>query len=130
MMMCYDGACVMPSNYVLMNEDEMTYVEGGRVDTVSGTAKYLKGVASGFMAAWASLTGGYTYAAAAAAASGVGVGVSVIAGIGAAYCGFAANEYRGAYNYFSTKSQKSTKKYKMSTISFVGIITGVDSGAA
>lgn len=29
MEMCYDGALVMPSNYVAMNEDEMTYVEGG-----------------------------------------------------------------------------------------------------
>ena len=27
--MCYDGALVMPSNYVVMNEEEMTYVEGG-----------------------------------------------------------------------------------------------------
>lgn len=29
MEMCYDGALVMPSNYVEMNEDEMTYTEGG-----------------------------------------------------------------------------------------------------
>lgn len=29
MEMCYDGALVMPSNYAVMNEDEMTYVEGG-----------------------------------------------------------------------------------------------------
>ena len=29
MEMCYDGALVMPSNYALMSEDEMTYVEGG-----------------------------------------------------------------------------------------------------
>lgn len=27
--MCYDGALVMPSNYAVMNEDEMTYVDGG-----------------------------------------------------------------------------------------------------
>lgn len=27
--MCYDGALVMPSNYVVMDEDEMIYVEGG-----------------------------------------------------------------------------------------------------
>ena len=31
MEMCYDGALVMPSNYAVMNEDEMTYVEGGGV---------------------------------------------------------------------------------------------------
>lgn len=27
--MCYDGTLVMPKNYVLMNEEEMTYLEGG-----------------------------------------------------------------------------------------------------
>lgn len=27
--MYYDGALVMPSNYAVMNEEEMTYVEGG-----------------------------------------------------------------------------------------------------
>ena len=26
---CYDGALVMPSNYAVMDEEEMTYVEGG-----------------------------------------------------------------------------------------------------
>ncbi len=26
--MCYEGALVMPSNYVVMDEEEMTYVEG------------------------------------------------------------------------------------------------------
>ena len=31
MEMCYDGALVMPSNYAVMNEDEMMYVEGGAV---------------------------------------------------------------------------------------------------
>lgn len=28
--MCYDGALVMPSSYAVMNEEEMTYVEGGK----------------------------------------------------------------------------------------------------
>lgn len=35
MEMCYDGALVMPSNYAVMSEDEMTYVEGGKVYTAS-----------------------------------------------------------------------------------------------
>lgn len=30
MEMCYDGALVMPSNYAVMEEDEMVYVEGGK----------------------------------------------------------------------------------------------------
>ena len=29
MEMCYDGALVMPKNYSVVNEEEMTYVEGG-----------------------------------------------------------------------------------------------------
>lgn len=29
--MCYDGALVMPSNYAVMSEEEMTYVEGGGI---------------------------------------------------------------------------------------------------
>lgn len=31
MEMCYEGALVMPSSYAVMNEEEMTYVEGGAV---------------------------------------------------------------------------------------------------
>lgn len=30
MEMCYDGALVIPSNYAVMDEKEMTYVEGGK----------------------------------------------------------------------------------------------------
>ena len=29
MEMCYEGALAMPSSYVVMKEEEMTYVEGG-----------------------------------------------------------------------------------------------------
>ena len=29
MELCYEGALVMPSSYAVMNEEEMTYVEGG-----------------------------------------------------------------------------------------------------
>ncbi len=34
MELCYDGALVMPSSYMVMDEDEMSYTEGGE-------AKYL-----------------------------------------------------------------------------------------
>lgn len=30
--MCYDGALIMPSSYAMMNEEEMTYVDGGWVE--------------------------------------------------------------------------------------------------
>lgn len=42
MEMCYDGALVMPSSYAVMDEDEMTYVEGGK------EYKYKKGDATGY----------------------------------------------------------------------------------
>ena len=32
--MCYEGALVMPSSYAVMDEEEMTYVEGGFSDTI------------------------------------------------------------------------------------------------
>lgn len=39
MEMCYDGALVMPSNYAVMDEDEMMYVEGGSAkDWATGIA--------------------------------------------------------------------------------------------
>lgn len=33
--MCYDGALVLPSSYAIMEQEEMTYFDGG-------TAKHLK----------------------------------------------------------------------------------------
>lgn len=42
MVMCYDGALVMPSSYAVMNEDEMTYVEGGKAfKIIHGLAQQL-----------------------------------------------------------------------------------------
>jgi hypothetical protein len=126
--MTYDGAMVLPRNAMMMTENEMTYIEGGYVNTNYGTAKQLKILSASLMTGWFALAGGYTYAAAAAVASGVGVGLGVIAGIGAGYCAFAGNEYRKAYNYFSGKSQTSSTRYKMSTTSFIGFVTGVGYG--
>ena len=37
MEMCYDGALVMPSNYAVMSEDEMMYVDGGIDRTYKGS---------------------------------------------------------------------------------------------
>lgn len=40
MEMCYEGALVMPSSYAVMNEEEMTYVEGGLSWSGAKTAVY------------------------------------------------------------------------------------------
>ena len=126
--MCYEGAIVLPKNSVFVSTNEMSYVHGGATHTITGTAKTLKEKAGFYMAQWYTLAGGYTYAAAASAATGAGVPIAAISGLGAGYCFFVGNEYRAAYNYFSTKSQSSSTQYKMTTISFFAAITGVTYG--
>ncbi len=46
MEMCYAGAIAMPSSYVVMNEEEMTYTEGGYEDVIE---KKVFGVTTGIM---------------------------------------------------------------------------------
>lgn len=55
MEMCYDGALVMPNNYAVVSEEEMTYVEGGgtinvtiKASTIQATIGVLGGAVSGF----------------------------------------------------------------------------------
>ena len=60
MEMCYDGALVMPSSYAVMNEEEMTYVEGG------GTFFVKVGSNSFVMTALATIAGSMTTAKAVA----------------------------------------------------------------
>ena len=38
----YDGALVMPKNYAVVDEEEMTYVEGGWSNTIYGSLKSLR----------------------------------------------------------------------------------------
>lgn len=47
MEMCYDGALVMPSNFVTMDEEEMMYVEGGKFTRSS--AKQIALTAMGYV---------------------------------------------------------------------------------
>lgn len=54
MEMCYDGALVMPSNYALMDEDEMTYVEGGGIATLKANLRGIYNLVCNYMAKWMS----------------------------------------------------------------------------
>lgn len=121
---------VMPNNYVLMNDDEMTYMEGGYTSTSYGTAKNLKLLAQSNMVTWGGLAANYTIAAAVAAGSGVGLAGGAVAGLGAVVFSNNASKYASSFTYFSNLSQTSTKKYFMKTTSFLGVITGVSRGAA
>lgn len=102
MEMCYDGALVMPNNYAVVDEEEMTYVDGG-------AKKYIGTISSGWcntLAAAACVVGGLvtalcglvtivsgiatlcsygTFAAATAIAGGI---TCVAAGVTAAVSGY------------------------------------------
>ena len=121
--MTYTGAMVLPQNAVRMNTNEMRYVDGGKTIVTKGKASTLASYCGKCMGYFGTLSAGYTYAAAYGAATCVGVGLSVIAGLGAAYCGFLANEYRRAYNKLSGYEKKT--QCKLTEILFCGVTTGV-----
>lgn len=54
MEMCYDGALVMPSSYAVMSEDEMTYVQGGSINTLKNNLYGLYGIIENYVCKWAS----------------------------------------------------------------------------
>lgn len=81
MEMCYDGALVMPTNYAIMNEDEMTYVEGG------GTFYVEIGANSFVMTALATISGGLTTAKVTAALGAIGVTIATAIELGTAGMG-------------------------------------------
>ena len=58
MTMTYDGALVMPSSYAVMNEEEMTYTEGGKFISKS---KCIEGLAVIGMSPSTYITAALTY---------------------------------------------------------------------
>lgn len=125
MEMSYDGTLVMPSSYAVMDEEEMTYVEGGAKSEIRGTAAQLAKEARNAMLAF----GGGTLTATAITACAALTGIGLIAGgLVSGYGAFAANEFRCAYNYFESKSKTSKTRYKMVTTSLLGFLTGVSYG--
>lgn len=60
MELCYDGALVMPSNYAVMSEEEMTYTEGGT--TVMSKSQCCDGLAKiGIASPQIAIAGALTY---------------------------------------------------------------------
>lgn len=86
MEMCYDGALVMPSNYAVVSEEEMTYLEGGGSATVRDTAKNIRSRLTKVIGA--SLTG-----------TGVAAGLGAIIGTvsGAIIGAVLGNAYFGSF---------------------------------
>lgn len=108
MEMCYDGALVMPSSYALMDEEEMTYVEGGLSysKTSTGYKVTLSTRNCGDLAALAA-GGSITFATVSAVLGLTGVGIpgaiacavlAGVAGLGSAYMWLCSN-HRGATMY-------------------------------
>lgn len=62
MEMCYGGALVLPSSYAVMDEDEMTYVEGGAL-TTGQKAAIIAGIAIGGVALFVALAYGQVWLA-------------------------------------------------------------------
>ena len=54
MEMCYDGALVMPSNYAVMDENEMTYVEGGSLATLKSNLRGISTLVKNYLCKWMS----------------------------------------------------------------------------
>ena len=81
--MCYDGTLVMPSNCVVMDEEEMTYVDGGQI--VSGAGGWAVAASFGVCAAFmTTVAGSFTIATALAfMATVVGAPTIVLGIIGA-----------------------------------------------
>ena len=81
MEMCYNGALVMPSNYAVVNDNEMEYVEGG------GTT-YLKIGKNSFVAgALAALAGWGSKAMMTAALNAIGISIAASIELGTAGAG-------------------------------------------
>ncbi len=90
--MCYDGTLVLPSSYAVMEEEEMSYLEGGAVSTSYMTAKkassYLAGKASYYAACGLAGTGG-----------AIATSPSVLGALG--FGSYATMSYAMANNYTS-----------------------------
>lgn len=98
MEMCYDGALVLPSSYAVMDEEEMTYVEGG-TKTYYNKASVLKNTCDLLKNAWQLHSIAYASA---------GCGISMVGGIIAAYISNHNAE-------MMTKATELCGKYKAST---------------
>lgn len=125
--MCYEGTLVMPSNCVVMDEEEMTYVEGGGVNTYTGTAKNASIFCQSQMAAWWLLAAGWGGKTALLAIASAGL-LAPAGAAGTAYCSYVATQYTAAYNKCQLKTvggkNPRTSVHTITTL-FGTIITGV-----
>ena len=131
------SSLVMPTHYVELDRDEMSYVDGGKAScygTFSSTdntgANWLASEATGWFAAGGIWVGNALLCAAAAVVTSPSVVGGIILGIAGVLCGLfggifislgqsAANALEDA-KYFQSQG----KSYKVYRNSFLGIVTG------
>lgn len=86
---------VLPRIYCDIDENEITYIEGGT--DYFHTAQASSNFCAANMTAWSLMAMGYSWTAAAAAVPTAGIG-SVFAGVGAGYCAVVASMFVNGYN--------------------------------
>ena len=122
--MCYDGALVLPSSYAVMNEEEMTYLEGGAkklICTISATQcnrlAAQTAIAGGLITLLCGITtiisASITYipsvGTGTAAALAIGGGITTAAaGITCSVSGYLwlASTYKGLKVYYNTSTKR------------------------
>lgn len=105
--MCYDGALVLPSSYAVMNEEEMTYMEGGISVSRYSSGKLFDIYRVHFTAGDCSkIALAYEVASGVAALIGVLTGTigKIAGGVTAATCGIVA----AVWNYAASKGGLNT----------------------
>lgn len=125
MEMCYDGTLVMPSNFVVVSDEEMTYVEGGSTAVVYGTASNIRTRLSSLIAL--SLAG---------TADGAAIGALIGGPLGAAAGAILGNALFGSWRSAATSAHSTVegiiKKYGTSkrcemttTTTLIAYCTGI-----
>lgn len=103
---CYDGALVMPSSYAVMDEEEMTYVEGGRTSKIYRASEALTYLSNQVKLCTAE-------SAASLAVAGVGAAtiiVAVVGGLASALMGQWASAYASAKTTIERQCRKAGNK--------------------
>ena len=85
MELCYDGALVLPSSYAVMDEEEMTYLEGGKEIANLSKKQCINGLCAIGLSPQVAIAGALTYTLAKCLINKVskfgGLATAVVAGI-------------------------------------------------
>ena len=122
--MCYDGALVMPKNYAVVNEEEMTYVDGGW-DISTTVRKNSWGIIKGVDVYFTGTVADMAWLVTGAAAAALGLG-ALLTGIPVVGPIFAAKAYSAtciliglAATVVATNDRACNKRFTINT--YIGL---------